>query len=87
MADETVTGRLEKNGKVIAPHLTASIRSGGGISFLFSPNQVRVGDTLRLLVPPDRVIDFDVVHTGVQLGQAGEIVDGRITSDELYPPA
>jgi hypothetical protein len=86
MADEeSVTGRLQRNGKNIAPKITAAIRQGGGISFLFAPKQIQVGDTLRLLVPPDRVIELKIVHRNLALGQAGETVDGRITSDDRHP--
>jgi hypothetical protein len=61
--EEVVTGRLEKNGQLLSRKVTASIRSGAGISFLFPPNRIKKGDALRLLVSPDRVIDFDVVYT------------------------
>jgi hypothetical protein len=83
MADEEiVTGRLQRNGKPIARKITAAIREGKAISFLFPLKQIQVGDTLRLLIPPDRVIDFEIVHKHLALGQDGETVDGRITSDD-----
>src|SRR3954451_1741253 len=88
MADEeTVTGRLERNGKMIEPQLTAIIRPGGGISFLDSSNQIAVADKLKLLVPlppKDRVIEFTVVSKHPALGQPGQTVTGKITSDVPY---
>jgi hypothetical protein len=47
--------------------------------------RINLGEALRLLVSPDRVIDFDVVINAAELGQDGETIDGRISRDLRYP--
>jgi hypothetical protein len=83
--EQVVTGRLENDGGPFAPLIKASIRAGSGISFVFVSGRIIVGDRFRLLVSPNRVIDFEVVYTYRQLGTGDEAIDGRITSDEIYP--